>query len=233
MKIFHLLFLTLALGCGKKDTAPENAGKVSGTVRDHSGKSIQGVQIIADNSIFFNSNLSTKTASNGSYSLALPTTGAWYAFAIHKISFNGKIYQCYLHPEISTGFGPDGAVRDFTWQLTGQKAEPLTGHYGGTITVDNFPGVYLDTEEIRFTLIPEGKLIDGSLGQTVVRNATDGQQILDVPIGRYKISARYGEEILKLRRWNSEDSFERELIFDFEPQINAQCDNCFKLEYNR
>ncbi|GGH21126.1 carboxypeptidase regulatory-like domain-containing protein [Sphingobacterium alkalisoli] len=233
MRIFYLLFWALALGCSKKDTTPEDIGKVSGTVKDQSGIPIQQVQIVVDNSVFFNSNISTKTGSNGTYSLALPKTGAWYAFAIHRIPFNGKTYQCYLHPDDPTGFGSEGAIRNFTWKLTGQKAQPLTGHYGGTITVDHFPGVYLDTEDIQFTLIPEGNLIDGSPGQTLIRYATDGIQVLDVPIGRYKMSARYGEESLKLRRWNSEDVFVKELILDFEPQIDAQCDNCFKLEFNR
>ncbi len=233
MRIFYLLFLASALGCGKKDTAPENSGKVSGTVRDGAGSPIPGVQIIVDNSIFFNSNLSTKTTSEGNYTLALPKTGSWYAFAVHRVPFNGKTYQCYLHPEDPTGFGPEGAVRNFTWKLSGQKAAPLTGHYGGTVTVDNFPGLYLETDKIRFTLIPQSNLIDGSQGQILERYAADVHQILDLPIGRYKITARYNGETLKLRRWNTEDSFGTELILDFEPQIAAQCDNCFKLEYNR
>lgn len=232
MRIFYLLFLASALGCGKRDIAPENTGKVIGTVRDQAGSTIPGVQIIVDNSIFFNSNLSTKTTSEGNYTLPLPKTGSWYAFAIHKIPFNGKIYQCYLHPQEPTGFGPEGAVRNFTWKLSGQKAAPLTGNYGGTVTIDNFPGIYLETDKIKFTLTPQGSLIDGSQGQILERYATDGHQILDVPIGRYKITARYNSQTLKLRRWNTEDSFATELILDFEPQIPAQCDNCFKLEYN-
>jgi len=233
MRIFQLLFLTMTLGCGKKDTQPDQAGRVSGTVRSMSGVPINDVHILVDHSIFFNSNLSTKSDSQGRYSLSLPKTGGWYAFAIHRAAFNDKIYQCYLHPEDPAGFGSEGAVKNFTWKISGQKAQPLTGYYGGTITADHFPGVYLDTEKIQFTLVPQGNLIDGSTGQKLIRNASDGIQLLDVPMGRYRISAKYQNKDLKLRRWNSDDQFVKELVFDFEPHIDAQCNNCFKIEYNQ
>lgn len=233
MKIVRLFLLLLAVGCGKKDSPADQIGKVTGTVKDAAGSALSGVKIIVDNSIFFNSNLSVNSDTKGMYAITLPSSGSWYAFALYQKQYNGKVYSCYLHPDDSSGFGREGAVRHFTWKLTGSKAYPLSGHYGGLITFDHFPGVYIDTKQIQFTLIPEGKLIDGSDGQPLVRQAADGFQVLDVPIGRYRISARYGNDRLKLRQWNSEGPFVEELVFDFEPQIDGQCDNCFKIEYNQ
>lgn len=228
-----VLLLALVFGCGKTDGPAGQGGKLIGTVKDMSGNALAGATVLVDNSIFFNSNLSTSSDEVGSYNIALPSTGAWYAFAMINRQYNGKTYRCFLHPHDPHGFGAEGGIRNFTWKLSGERPQPLSGHYGGTITIDHFPGIYLDTEKIEFTLIPEGRLIDGSEGQTLKRKATDGLQIADVPIGRYRISARYENQELKLRRWNTDSEFVGELIFDFEPRIDAQCDNCYKLEYNR
>ncbi|CDS93049.1 conserved hypothetical protein [Sphingobacterium sp. PM2-P1-29] len=233
MRTVQILFLTIVFGCGKTDAPSEQDGKLTGTVRDMSGSPINGVTILVDNSILFNSNLTTRSDPEGRYSINMPKAGAWFAFAMINKQFHGKTYQCFLHPDDPQGFGSEGGIRNFTWRLSGQKALPLSGYYGGTITVDHFPGLYLDTEKIEFTLIPESRLIDGTEGQPLKRNANDGVQIVDIPIGRYRISAKYGNEILKLRKWNTDEGFVKELTFDFEPQIDSQCDNCFKLEYNR
>jgi hypothetical protein len=90
-----------------------------------------------------------------------------------------------------------------------------------------------DRKAIEFTLTPVGALIDGSTGQTLKVKSTDGFNLYDIPMGRYSISASFNGTPLKLRRWNTNDSFVTSLQADFQPQIAQQCNNCIKLEYTK
>lgn len=231
MKRYILSIILLNFACSH-NTDMDRSGRVSGRVQNQRGSPLADVTILVDNSIFFNSYLSTKTDTQGQYTLAVPN-GSWYAFAQLSKIYHDRQYKLYLHPDNFTGFGGEGAVRNFTWKLIGERPEPLSGYYGGLVTIDNFPGVYLEREEIVFRFAPEGELIDGSSGEMLIRKALDGHQIQDIPIGRYTLTAHYGGEQLKLRRWNSNETFQESLTFDFEPQIAGQCDNCFMLEYNQ
>lgn len=228
-RIVILISMPLLLNSCSK--ASSGNGKVTGTITDTRRNPLENVSVIIDHSILFNANISTKTGSNGKYSVSVPT-GSWYAFAQHKVNYNGRTYTIYLHPDNSSGFGAEGAVRNFTWYLTGKKETPLSGTYGALITFDNFPGVFLENEsEIVFRMIPDGKLIDGSVGDTLNLRAADGYQLPEVPIGKYRVTASYQGRELKLRKWNTDDPFLAELIVDIEPRIDGQCDNCAKLEY--
>lgn len=230
-----LLIVQLFANCSKahpdaQDDGPE-AGFLTGSVKDHAGRPLEGVRVLVDHSIFFNSNISGVTNSRGTYSIDLPT-GSWHAFAIQQVVYHGKTYSFYLHPDNPTGFGGEGAVRNFVWKLSGVMPPPLSGHYGGLITIDNFPGVYIEESAIDFTLTPVGPLIDGSTGEAIRCRADDGYQIKDIPIGRYRLTATYEGKPVTFRRWNSEEAFVSDYELNFEPQIAAQCDNCAKVEYN-
>lgn len=224
-----MLFAAM-MSCSKEKQ--DERGVVSGLATDSQGIPLVGARVVVDNSIFFNANLTTTTDGAGKYSLKIPT-GSWYAFALYEKTYHGKKYSFYLHPDSEEGFGGEGAVRNFKWQLTGEKAYPLSGFYGGLVTIDNHPGFNPNAEDIEFTFTPQEKLIDGSEGTTIVRKAQDGHQLKDLPIGRYRVTARYNANPLTLRKWNTDNAFEASLVFDFEPQIAGQCDNCFKIEYNR
>lgn len=207
------------------------AGFLTGSVKDQAGNPLDGVRILLDHSIFFNSNISGVTNSRGTYSIEVPT-GSWYAFAIRQVAYQGKTYSFYLHPDNPAGFGGEGAVRNFVWKLSGSMPQPLSGHYGGLVTIDNLPGVYIEESAIDFTLTPVGPLIDGSMGEVIRCRADDGYQIKDIPMGRYRLTATYGGKPVTFRRWNSEEAFVADYELNFEPQIAAQCDNCAKVEYN-
>ncbi|GEM_PF-634167 len=212
------------------DRESRQSGYLTGVVRNFAGRPLSGAKVIADHSIFFNSNLSTTTGADGNYAIRL-SVGSWYAFAQHQANYNGKAYTLWLHPDDSSGFGGEGAVRNFTWKLAGVMPEPLSGHYGGLVTFDHYPGVYIEDDQIEFTFRPVGPLIDGSAGTVLTLRAADGYRIKDVPIGRYDVSATYQGSRLLLRTWNSEEAFVSSYRLDFEPQIPAQCDNCAMLEY--
>ncbi len=224
----------LHIGCSNNQVdpgdMPPEKGYATGVVKDDAGKPLAGVTIIIDNSIFFNSNITTVTNSEGKYKVRVPN-GSWYAFASHRVTYNGENYSFYLHPDNPGGFGGEGGERNFIWKLSGVMPHPLSGHYGGLVTIDNFPGVYIDPTEIDFVLTPQDPLVDGSAGSVIRRRPDDSYQLRDIPIGRYKLTATYQRKPVKFRRWNSEEEFREEYDLGFRSQIPAQCDNCAKLEY--
>lgn len=225
----------LQIGCSESGVDPggdmqAEKGYATGVVRDGSGKALPGVRIIVDNSIFFNSNITTYTNNEGKYKVRVPN-GSWYAFATHNVSYNNENYSFYLHPDNAAGFGGEGGERNFVWRLSGVAPQPLSGHYGGLVTFDNFPGVYIEPAGIEFELTPQGTLVDGSTGAVIRRRGDNSYELSDIPIGRYKLKARYEGKPVKFRRWNSDEEFREEFDLVFKSQIAAQCDNCAMLEY--
>ncbi|WP_057936333.1 hypothetical protein [Algoriphagus resistens] len=229
----ELLFgaaIVLHTACSNSDDLPiSQVGYSTGVVKNTAGIPLKQVRVLIDHSIFFNAGIHDLTDNEGKYRIKIPD-GSWFAFAIHEVVYNGKTYSFYLHPDNTAGFGGEGAVRNFTWKLSGTMSPPLSGNYGGLITIDNYPGIYIEESEIDFILTPIGKLIDGSEGSPLIRNPTD-THIQDIPIGLYSLTATYQGKPVLLRKWNSEDAFVENYELHFEPQIEAQCDNCAKLEY--
>src|SRR5690606_33968835 len=125
--------------------------------------------------------------------------------------YNGKTYKLYLHPDQTSGFTDEGSVVNFTWKIKGKKSQPLVNYYGGIILIDKIPGSTLyDSENIEFTLVPQGTLIDGSQGETIkIRHGQPGAdeygRLVDIPIGRYKISAVHLPENKPLKLRNQYD----------------------------
>lgn len=212
-----------------------------GRVTDTQARPLKGVSILIDNTIIYNSYISGTTADDGSYKIAL-RNGAWRAYARMKVLFNGKTYSVDLHPDNSEGFGGEGAVRNFSWKLTGRKAEPLAGVYGGTVLVDKHVlSTIYDAENIEFTMTPVGNLIDGSAGQVIrikpgMPGSATQDKLYDLPIGRYTVTAIYhsssGNIPVKLRDRinNANGPFVASLQLDFEPATNNG-DNMAMLEY--
>lgn len=233
--IIACLLITAKISCTEKETEEPGSGngKLTGVVKKSDGTPLSNVTIIVDNSILFNSNINTKTNAEGRYAVDVPI-GSWFAFAQHKVRYNDLEYTLYLKPDKEEGFGREGGIRNFTWAMTGTMPQPLSGTFGGLFTFDNFPGEFVENErEILWKFEPVGNLIDGSAGLTIITESADGDAVKDIPIGRYRVSASYEGQPLKLRRWNTDEPFVNSCVFDFQPVIDAQCFNCFKLEYRK
>lgn len=230
MLIGMILLSYVTPSCSNENDEMTTEGYLTGTIKNQSGEPLNGVKVIVDHSIFFNSNITSTTDKDGKYQIKIPT-GSWFAFAQHRVEYNGEIYSFYLHPDNTSGFGAEGGVRNFQWKLTGKMPQPLSGNYGGLVTIDHFPGIFIDDSKIDFNFTPVGPLIDGSTGDVLHLRTNDGSNINDIPIGRYRVTATYEGKPLKFRRWNSDETFVESYLLNFEPQIPAQCDNCAKLEY--
>jgi hypothetical protein len=230
--LFLLATFLCLPGCSSKTPAPDGleSGYVSGKVADWMGNPIRGAKILIDHDIFFNATIQTESDVNGSYRVKVPA-GSWYAFAIHQAAMAGESYRFYLSPDNSSGFGGEGAVRNFTWRLSGVMPEPLSGYFGGLITLDSYPGVYVDLTDTEFILTPNGKLVDNSIGKELRVRTSDGYLINDIPVGPYTLRASHQGRPVRFRRWNSEEAFSESYDLKFFAQISGQCDRCAKLEY--
>jgi hypothetical protein len=133
------------------------------------------------------------TDASGAYRIALdPPQSSWHMNAMYGTTWNGVEYGFDLDPVDDSPFvGTAGGVRDFVWRLTGPTPQGDTS-YGGTVYVYlDFSGqVAIDPAYLHMTLTPDGPLVDGSAG--VVVSGT-GDQIQDVAVGRYVVTAMYEE----------------------------------------
>jgi hypothetical protein len=166
---------------------------MKGQVTDAHGVPLAGVEVFADNTLLYDSNLLASTDANGTYRIDLSAfTTTWHAGATLNATFEGQTYAYSLEPSDDSVFaGVDGAIRNFTWKLTG--AQPGGGYYGSVVYVyGDFATTDFLVDDVELTLTPEGPLIDGSAGQSIVQQPLGGE-IVDVPIGRYTVTGRYLE----------------------------------------
>ncbi|MEU8266051.1 carboxypeptidase-like regulatory domain-containing protein [Sphaerisporangium sp. NPDC049002] len=194
---------------GQETTAGVEAGVLKGRVVDAEGRPIAGAEIVADNQFLHNSNLVVMTDADGRYRVSTNVaTATFQVSGTVTRRFEGRVYTMQLTPHDDTSFaGPTGAIRDFTWRLTGERPDGL-GFYGSLVlfNMDVWdlpnPDEYLREEDVTLTLTPQGPLIDGSAGEVITRRAertADGPGLTDIPIGRYRITAESLGRPLRIR----------------------------------
>ncbi|MEN3540208.1 carboxypeptidase-like regulatory domain-containing protein [Microbispora sp. ZYX-F-249] len=204
-------------------------GVLKGRVADERGRPIEGAEVVADNQLLYDSNEVARTGGDGRYRVATNIGATFHASATITRRYNGREYSLSLAPDDDAPFaGPSGAIRNFTWKLTGAKPDGL-GFYGGKVLFrvdlnDQLDtGAFLEDEKVRLTLVPDGPLIDGSEGSRIVRTATrngDGSGLEDVPIGRYRITADYEGRPLAVKLRGAGD-YAQEVVADFTPVMTG------------
>lgn len=232
------IILTTLTACHKDDDDGNNTGDengyVTGVVTDTKGQPISGAEVVVDNTLIYNSNLLTVSDANGKYKVKLSGSFTWMAYATMTKSYNGKTYKYDLYPEKNEGFTSDGAVRNFSWKIAGNKPGS-TGTYGATIQLQSAIGSPIMAEDVDFTLTPDGPLIDGTTGQTLTLRggpprSTGYFKLIDIPLGRYKVKAKYNGQFLKLLNTTTNQSG-IEVVLNFEPEISGHCNNCAVIQY--
>jgi hypothetical protein len=165
---------------------------VTGTVVDAAGRPLAGVEVYADNTLYYNTNAIGHTDAQGRYRIDVrQPIGTWRVGARLVREYNGRTYQLDLHPDTARAFpGVDGAVRNFDWRLTGRT--PEGGSYGVATWIyrDWAPGEYLSYDDTEVTFTPVGPLVDGSTGQSAVVRLR-GNYLSNIPLGRYRVTARW------------------------------------------
>lgn len=229
---FLLAALTLATlsACeaDRVDASRPASGYATGTVVDTRGNPIAGAKILLDNTVFYASYINGSTAEDGTYRLKVQP-GAWRAYASIRKDYNGRTYSLELHPDSIDSFDDTGAVRNFVWKLEGRKPDNDWGYYGGLVKVFNETGFY-EMEDVEITLAPNGPLIDGSHGSTLVLRPGDNYwrqlaYLEDIPIGRYAVTAALLDgdtrQPLKLRDWDAEVDPAEKMQLDFTPDTSG------------
>lgn len=225
---------------GAAQEQPVEPGFAYGTTKDRAGKPLANVVVFLDGAYDMNHQQTTKA--DGAYRIRL-TPGAYVASASMKWKYEGQTYKIDLKPDSTDTFNDvDGAVRNFTWELTGEKTAPEMGSYGAFVyvTVGTDHTYIEDQENITYTLTPVGPLIDGSQGEVITRaggasRTAEYGKILDIPVGRYRIKGVYAPPGMKpqtLRfknNWVRNSQFTEELEFVISAEGNF-CSNCAGLD---
>lgn len=218
---------------------PVEPGFVYGTVKDMAGKPLAGAVVFIDG--VYDNNMVLTTKADGAYRMRLPM-GAYRVTATLEHEYDGQQFKIDLKPDTTDSFSSDdGAVRNFTWALSGRKVKPDMGEFGGFIYVNIGSGEHFveDQHNITYTLTPAGPRIDGSTGDVIVRKGgrprtADYGKINDVPIGRYVITGVYAPpgmkpQVLKFRDREVSEAWAETLEFGFRAEGNY-CSNCANLE---
>ncbi|MCC6920705.1 MAG: carboxypeptidase regulatory-like domain-containing protein [Alphaproteobacteria bacterium] len=242
----HAIWIAAAFGAALSMqglSAEEQAepGFAKGIVTDQAGKPISGAIVFLDGVLDQNQQQTTKA--DGTYRMRLQP-GAYKAMAWFYAKYEGQSFKVDLKPDSTDTFDDhDGAIRNFTWTLTGEKVPPDMGSYGAFVYVNvATDNMYVeDTEHLHFTLTPKGPLIDGSEGQVIQRDGgaprtAEYGKILDIPAGRYVITGTYTPEgqpaqTLRFRNvWARKNTgYSDALEFVIEAEGNY-CSNCASLE---
>ena len=202
-KMKKLLLLLIAAqslataGCTKKDYVainnPESSKSiVKGKVTYAHGTPIINQKVVIENTTLYASYFFATTNSNGEYSVPVPI-GSWKASVQIEKEFLGKKYKYDLHPDNPNSFaGADGAVRNFTWKISGEK--PGGGFYGSPVAAYSDFLTFINMPDVELALTPDGPLVNGTAGSVITKRLVDvggGEYgIDDVPIGKYTITAK-------------------------------------------
>ncbi|GAB2990406.1 hypothetical protein GCM10023080_065250 [Streptomyces pseudoechinosporeus] len=206
------------------------AGVVKGRVTDEAGRPLRGAKVVVQSQVYDDTDLVLVTDGQGSYRAEMPkASGTFAATATITRTRQGTSYTFDLAPDTADPFTRQhGAVRDFTWRTSGRQGSGERW-YGGSVTYNVRLGdapadKRLSPENVHLTLTPVGPLIDGSTGGTIARREPrftgQGWAVVDVPVGRYRITAEYaapgGKPRPLLVRSTGTEAFSDEVTADFK-----------------
>jgi hypothetical protein len=202
------------------------AGRARGYVKDSTGKPLAGAEIGVRSSYFAGqySGAQGKTDASGYYEFVVPKGSAHYYNAGYQLNWGEGIAAVGLHPadgKLDSFTTMDGAVENFVllpYGITSREnvsENPYVSstYYGGTLHISYYTlektdssriaGSIVEDSIVEITLTPDGNLLGGAAGKTiVVRNPVGFRgnfSIHNIPLGRYKISAKVGGKSLNMK----------------------------------
>lgn len=196
--------------------------RVRGYVKDWTGKPLAGATIGVRGSFFAGhySGAQGVTDANGYYEFVVPKGSAHFYNAGHQIRWGDGVAAVSLHPADGTldSFTTvDGAVENFVLLPYGVTSREnlqngprnSSTYYGGSIYVHYYaaeasdgnrqPSALVENTVLEITLTPE----DAAAGKSLVIRQPVGfagnVTINNIPLGRYKVTAKAGGRTLKLK----------------------------------
>ncbi len=187
-------------GAKSINPTPEK-GLVTGKVTDARGNPLKNVSIELSHTVWSDKKLTAQTDVNGSYSVTLPAEprGNWTIQARHNTNAYGKQYQFILDASDNSSFGgARGAIRNFSWKLTG---EHIGGQYGAAIDIYSLDGG-IPLEDVKLIFTPtEEFLVDGTEARSlekILENVDGKYRARFIPVGKYLVQAIFKGKPLKL-----------------------------------
>jgi hypothetical protein len=201
-------------------------GRVRGYVKDWTGKPLAGAELGVRSSYLagYYSGAQGTTDANGYYEFVVPKGSAHFYNAGYQIEWGDGVAAVGLHPadgKLDSFVTMDGAVENFVllpYGITSRENLQENSHlpstfYGGAIFFhwysvaaddNNAPaGAVRSGGTLEITLTPEGKMLDGTAGQTfVIRKTLDisgSFRIHNIPLGRYRISVKENGKPVKIK----------------------------------
>jgi hypothetical protein len=174
-------------------------GTARGWLKDGSGRPIAGAEVVVESSYGggFRTHHTARSNAQGLYQVMVPKGIARVVSAEATRTYNGQKFELPLDAvrgETRQFDSARGGVENFVLRTSGEQ--------GGVVRLtNNLP----DKSEVELTLVPQGPLLDGSTGKTLVYRYTsspyDETYLVGLPIGRYLFSAKINDEgdILPIR----------------------------------
>jgi hypothetical protein len=206
----------------------KKSGWVIGTITNSKGKPLSGA-LVRVGGIVNGGNLGsfeTKTDAKGQYKLKV-TDGYYHVNAWYFPKYQGAQTSLPLYPvdkdQTKEQFSKDGIVKDFIWKISGPMPvkRPVLApneYYGGVVI---FNGQDINSTKVlsnppagsivELIFTPVGPLIDGTKGKVITRKKKlskslmelhpkqEERLVFDIPIGKYKITAKVTEPNKKPR----------------------------------
>jgi hypothetical protein len=194
-KIVSLPILFALVACGSsvigQQPSPFSSepGLVQGVALGIQGKPVAGATIWVRPSLTTGL-LQTTTDAQGRYKVKGISTIPYNAYAWYRQTYRGKNVCLRLAPEQLAGYDsfiPEkGAVKNFKLQITGEIPDNTSAHFGGEFRV--FLPATPAGSRVELNLVPDGALLDGSIGQAKKIVLNDVVQS-GIPIGVYTTTA--------------------------------------------
>ncbi len=201
-------------------------GVVRGYARDWSGKPLAGAEIGLRTSYLagYYTSAQARTDAAGYYEIKLPKGIAQFYNAGHSIEWGGGVAALSLHPadgSLDAFVTEDGAVEHFVlfpYGVTSREKVQQSPHlpssfYGGALFFtwygaeaddDNAPPFALrGGTTVEITLTPEGPMLGGTAGQTIIIRKTLGSsgelRVHNLPLGRYRLTVTGNGKALRMK----------------------------------
>jgi hypothetical protein len=197
----------------------KKAGFVRGYVKDAAGNPLQGAVIgIRSTAVGGRySGADCETDEKGYYELEVPVGAAHFYAAGYTVDYAEGRAGLSLHPvdgKLESFASKVGSVENFVLLSHGvtsrdnlsEKAYLSSTYYGGTLYIGHFlsdpgdinalPSNIKEGSEVEVTLTPEGKLLDGNVGKTIIVKKSvysSGFKIHNIPVGTYKLSIKLAD----------------------------------------
>ncbi|SEB86858.1 stalk domain-containing protein [Paenibacillus sp. GP183] len=218
---------------GRTNSASEESEPylVKGRAVDAKGNPLKGVKVTVRNQLkLYDSIAQAVTDVDGRYQIPLGIPKAtWTVSAQYIHDYNGKTYKLWLSNDDSPFASEDGAIRDLTMTSSGEGCVACGFVFFNVVPENRYELPPADQKEnVELTLTPDGLQFDGSIGGASITAraayTATGFGIKDIPLGRYKATARYlppGEtaQTMLIRNWKYEK------VNEFAPSVIAEFDS--------